>query len=385
MQKVRIVTSSPEQAESVAGQFRLRGYEVEITAPGESSDSEPTILVNLETCDREHVFQRAAELAEAEGADVYIAAGCFGGEKADAAIEAPPSEQPSMVDAVNGVAAGLQNKRDLLAKALRQQRVLMREARAAERNRREQEAALRAAEQEARDGLAREAESLRMAEEQQRILRQEQEEAACIRVSQQEQNYLARMTAAFDHMQEQREDSDPGAAQVCVSEEPVQKRAAVMSRRGREWRAAVIASGILASVLMVGWSTVTQGPVPFPAAMVNRGHILEQQVPFGPAKVSPVPDVTPGPASRFSPKKPSALPQSDRSNHRTHPKTQPKNARRQSKNPRPTRYSNQRPRPAAQDDVAQDEIRDLRSVSQAPVARPESPQDASLKRYSDIK
>ncbi|HET8667805.1 MAG TPA: hypothetical protein VFM10_07470 [Terriglobales bacterium] len=139
----RIITRCAEDASAVIRRLHALGYRVETVAPGETSDHRADLEISLESQKPNTVLNRAAELLLPD-ADIYIAAGVFPAAEQEpnqgdsATRNHADSQVPNATDTVNGVAAGLQNKRDLLAKALRERRAAMRTAR--QQNERRQEA-----------------------------------------------------------------------------------------------------------------------------------------------------------------------------------------------------------------------------------------------------
>lgn len=146
MPLVRLITPSSDDALPVVEQLRALGYTVETVAPGQPADERADLEISLERHSAHTVLSRAAELL-ADNMDIYIGAGAF---SSSAGTEigtigktgaAAAHRIPTMADTVNGVARGLQNKRDLLAKALREQRAAMRSARPATQAPQEEEVA----------------------------------------------------------------------------------------------------------------------------------------------------------------------------------------------------------------------------------------------------
>ncbi len=267
MQKVRLITRFPANAGAIADQLRSRGYEVEIAAPGTTELRRVDLEIEMESCGVAEALGRAAELAREDDADVYVAAGCFPEEKSLPSTALVISAPPSVTDTVNGVAAGLQNKRDLLAKALREQRALMREARIAQRQRREQEAALQAVKRDERARLEQQAEILRVKEEQKRIALQQEEEKAMRRIAQAEQM---------------------GRARALRRTENRLPAVPALTRRTHEWRLAFAIATVFAAVLTLGWSASTRSPVTLlPQGLVNGRPPVEEQTPFGAATIRP--------------------------------------------------------------------------------------------------
>lgn len=152
MPLARIITHSVEAAAPVIKQLKARGYTVETALPGESCNKPADLEIVLEKAKSDAVLSRAASLFEGTDCNVYIGAGAFRARPAELPAPEPRSVTtlpvPTVEDTVNGVAAGLQNKRDLLAKALWEQRANMREARRLQRERVRQEQARVAAEAE---------------------------------------------------------------------------------------------------------------------------------------------------------------------------------------------------------------------------------------------
>lgn len=359
MQKARVITRSLEGAGHLADQLRSYGYAVEIVAPDQLNQSDADIEIEMEFCTVAEALDRAAELAQADDSDVYVAAGCFREEKLPAPAEVVVASRLSAVDTVNGVAAGLQNKRDLLAKALREQRALMREARISQRQRREQEAARQAVQQAERARLAKQAEVARVTEEQKRIALQQYEEAAQRRIAQAEKAELARSIRRVER------------ESPYVPPPP---------RRTREWRLAFVIAAIFAAVLTLGWSAATRAPVsPLPPGMVNGHSSLEEQTPFGAATIRPPiakPASTLLPAASLPVSKPSAMPQVVQRTSPKHSKSGHFRREHQS-----TRTDDAR----TAVDVADDEVRHVLPSQPVPTQpHSASPPHASLKRYSDL-
>lgn len=150
MPLARILTHSVEAASSVIKQLEARGYTVETLPPGKAAEKPADLEIVLDKAPVERALSEAAILAKDTNTDVFIGAGTFHSRKEDLhQTHVPGSLQvPSVEDTVNGVAAGLRNKRDLLAKALWEQRATMREARRLQRERVRQEQARVAAEAE---------------------------------------------------------------------------------------------------------------------------------------------------------------------------------------------------------------------------------------------
>jgi hypothetical protein len=361
MQKARIITRSPEKTGHLADQLREHGYEVEIVAPNQKNLPHADLEIEVESCSVVEALDRAAELARADEGDVYVAAGCFHEEKVAASAEIAVPLRPTVADTVSGVAAGLQNKRDLLAKALREQRALMREARIAQRQRREQEAARQAAQQAERALLAKQAEAKRMAEEQKRIAFQQREIAAQRRIAQAEK-------AEISHL-------------ICLTESDT-SYVPRPTPRTREWRLAFAIAAIFAAALTLGWSTAIRTRTsPLPPDMVNGHPSVEQQTPFGAATIRP--PITPPPASiPATPRpaaKPSAIPRVSQS-------APPKQAKAAGKASRVRhKYQSTKMDGGGAADVADDQTRRVAPPRTTPAQpRPQSPQNATLRRYSDM-
>lgn len=345
MQTARVITRSPEDAGGLVDQLRRYGYAVEIVAPGQSSQSEADLEIEMELCNAADALDRAAELANADDSDVYVAAGCFHEEKLCAPAAFVVEPRLSAVDTMNGVAAGMRNKRDLLAKALREQRAMMREVRIAQRLRREQEAARHAVEHAESERLANEAEVARVEEEQERIALQQREEAAERRIAESEKAELARAIRRVEW------------ESPYVPPPP---------RRASHWRLAFVMAAIFAAVLTLGWSAATRTRVsPLPPAMVIGHPSLEEQTPFGAVTVRPPvakPVVTSQPAGSSPAAKPSAMQQGS---------TAPKHAK-------PSRVKREHQSVRTEDAEG--------AAAQTAPAQPraQSPQNATLRRYSDI-
>ncbi len=357
MQKARVITRSPENAGAIADQLRSYGYEVEIATPGGVGLPTVDLEVEIEFRGSTQALDRAAELAREDDADVYVAAGCFPQERSlpSAAVVIPV--RPSIADTVNGVAAGLQNKRDLLAKALREQRALMREARIAQRQRREQEAARHAVQSVERARLQEQAEALRVAEEQKRIAAQQDEEAAMRRIAEAEQIERAR---ALRRTERRLPD------------------VLARTRRTHDGRIAFAIATAFAAVLTLGWSASTRTPMPpLSQRLVNGRPSVEQQTPFGAAIIKP-PGVNPSklnlPAAPTM--KPSAALQ-EAPGASANLKRNTKHIRR--------KHSIQTHAAGRSQDVAEDQVRRVPPSQPAPAQpRTQSPQHASLKHYSDM-
>jgi hypothetical protein len=352
MQKARVITRSPEDAGHLADQLRSLGYTVEIVAPGLLDLPPVELEIEMESCSAVEALDRAAELASADDSDVYVGAGCFPEEKPPAPAQVVVASHLSAADTVNGVAAGLKNKRDLLAKALREQRALMREARIAQRQRREQEAVRQAARESERRRLAAQAEAARVVEEQNRIVLQQQQEEDQRRVAQAERAELARSIY-------QAKMDSPYVAPP--------------KRRTHEWRLAFAIAAIFAAMLALGWSAATRGPIsPMSRSIVNGRSV--EQTPFGAAIIRPVPESMQSPTASAPTAKPSAaVPRSQ--------SAPPKAARNAVRLKREHRL---RLTHHADDIVADDETRRV-TPSQAKPAQPaQSPQHATLRRYSDM-
>ena len=78
---------------------------------------------------------------------------------------------------------------------------------------------------------------------------------------------------------------------------PMQRRRS-LSAREREWVTAAVFSGALALAVMLAWVAANRRPAsPLPAAVLMRSNSMEQQVPFGPVKLTPpvMPVVVPSP------------------------------------------------------------------------------------------
>lgn len=130
MQKARIITNSADKATNFAEQLRRRGFQVEIVPPDSSPSTDADLEVRLEACPKNAVLGRAAELATRDGADVFIAPGALGSP--NGSVVPMTKEAPSLADILTGMSARLQSKRNLMAKALREQRATMRQARLAQ-------------------------------------------------------------------------------------------------------------------------------------------------------------------------------------------------------------------------------------------------------------
>lgn len=352
MPLARIITHSAEAAAPVIKQLKARGYTVETAFPGESCDKPADLEIVLERAKSDAVLSRAVSVSEGAECSVYIGAGAFRTRAIEVTAHGPQVEgtlpNPTVEDTVNGVAAGLQNKRDLLAKALWEQRANMREARRLQRERVRQEQArvaaeaerLRVEEESARVRAAAEAERQRAVEiEQAERIERERKEFERERAEQTERERILAEHAEADRLFREQQvpaaqlapvanvqsasDDEAIVAEVAHGEQrpeaivPVElaatqaaalpvavpvpeqhelrhrprQRASSRRRsigaRTREWRAAVIVSSIFAVLLMLAWRVVSKGPTsPMPAAVTNQTN-LQQEVPFGGVTLAP--------------------------------------------------------------------------------------------------
>jgi hypothetical protein len=437
MPLARIITSTPDEALAIAERLRAQGYVVETVAPGDASDHHADLELKLEHATAAEVLAGVTQRTVASDADVYIGARVFQSAAVTVATARRISAgAPTVADTMNGVAAGLQNKRDLLAKALREQRMLLREARQAERlkkrladtaqsqeRRAEETLGVRpTSEQPTLNGLPVAAES---SDEDASVLNSElraptevapaspceavlstapvesislpahPEPATESRVSQ-----VPAVTSEPHFAEHKIEESAtiaavrPAAgsigdigARVPVSRPRKRairikfKTGKPLSRRGREWRAAVLISSLFATLLMLGWGVVTRQPVsPLPRSFSANPNV-QQAVPFGAATLGP-PNGATAPTSRSLPTPNAATAQEVRSAAR--PGNKPDASGRVStsnRNQTPQKVvPRERARRSSDDYVAEDQVIYHRSAPKPPPVQKEK---ASLKRFSD--
>jgi hypothetical protein len=322
----RIITSMPNQALALAERLRRHGYTVETIAPGETPRGRADLELTLKSAAASEVIKQIVERTAPGSPDVYIAAGALHSRPPVKAQTDPVA--PTVADTVNGVAAGLQNKRDLLAKALREQRALLRQARIAERQRMKRAEAVKpmatpigdeagaVSDEPATVSPVPPYEALPI-EPRQSVPQLSgppaseasvQEDAAGFidgREIEVEQEAVQRATAAEPVEVAQGGSRQPevgpsfhhaAGADAPHTESSRPRRRAVrvvipggkrISRRAREWRAAVLISALFAALLMLGWAAATKEPVsPLPRSFSAQTSV-EEAVPFGAATLKP--------------------------------------------------------------------------------------------------
>ena len=429
---VRLISPSADDARPVIEQLRALGYTVETLAPGESSDRHADLEISLEKHPVETVLKRAAELAAGE-MDVYIGAGTFPARSKPAI--GPPPIVPTIADTVSGVARGLRNKRDLMAKALREQRATMRRARQKVSELSDvSEVVTPTAEVSAvskasiNPAPVAEIPSVCRSERSEEplspqtlpelppvvseVARQGSEvievplPAALDAVAQPEVEAEAPAEHKVQEFAEPAEILRPTEPKPALPVEPVPAAAApeapapgvehrstrrprrvVVAPRGRrlsrakQWRIAVASSVIFAAILMVIWKRVTEGPVsPLSPSMTQSN--VEEQVPFGAVTLRPTaaagqvtnPHQQPSPSTTANgphSAKPSAAPKPSAT----------KDTRRTASKPAAKPH---RPEPSAGGAVAEDVV--VRHFGPKPAAQKPKPkpENATMKRYSDL-
>jgi hypothetical protein len=137
MQKARIITLRAETGRRLAGQLRERGYSVEIVPPGCIFPSPADLEIELDTFGEDRALQLVAELPFSSPTGQPSNPRTFTPDDTNPNLDEAPLAEPSVIDTLTGVAAAIQNKRDLLAKALREQRARARQARTTEYRQRE--------------------------------------------------------------------------------------------------------------------------------------------------------------------------------------------------------------------------------------------------------
>ncbi|HYG97863.1 MAG TPA: hypothetical protein VD837_01940 [Terriglobales bacterium] len=443
----RIITHSAADALPVVEQLRARGFIVQTVSPSETCSSPVDLEIVLEKIRPDVALSRTASLVNDTDADVYIAAGSFGSHRK---LDSEPVSArqsmavPTIEDTVNGVAAGLQNKRDLLAKALWEQRANMREARRLQRERVRQEQAARAVAQ---------AERLRI-EEAERISALERADSDRQKFAHEppplHAGSLAVDAAGTGHDLPQQEGVDlihePAEVQDSVpfinpinakveatvipqdpawKDQPVSpsasasgeghrnlgepthiaRRKATSGRpvvsagtaspmrraRAKEWRAAVIVGSVFAILLMLAWRLATRGPVsPLPAAITNQSE-LQQEIPFGGVtlpglnEAEPTASVPAGAGTvRPAAARFSSGDSAGRSPGGSNDASGAQKVDELELRKRSTKQASRQPRSSEPDDLAEDEVVIRHFRRNAPTPEEASLHNSGLKRFSDL-
>ena len=424
----RIITSMPCRTAALAERLRAFGYTVETVEPGQETDGRADLEVSVSEGKTAEMLKELAARQSVADPDVYIAAGALSGTPLPAqnAPQNAPSlptagsvyaaGPPTIADTMNGVAAGLQNKRDLLAKALREQRAMLRQARIAERQKTRQQGVAPAAREWAfepeqlSDNVGVDSRGLNYNAHSEPITLPEESgmpapgAAAWVgealpNGSDESQHLSAPQEFAVPAESPQEEYSSAVADGVAA--EPMSSAAIVgphqrsrtprrrairilipggrhMSRRAREWRAAVLISCLFAGLLMLGWAAVTREPVsPLPKSLTTQTG-LEEALPFGAATLKPTASAATIPAHEVTATSHAATAAVADAGKRTNVNPRPAADKKKSASQGTVRKQ-QPSRSAEEDEIAEDEVI-IHHRGPAPAIRSEK---ASLKRFSD--
>lgn len=424
----RIIASIPCRTAALAERLRAFGYTVETVEPGQESDGRADLEVNVREGKTAEILQELAGRKPGCDPDVYIAAGALSGTP-DAVQNAPQNASsvstaapvyaagpPTIADTMNGVAAGLQNKRDLLAKALREQRAILRQARIAERQTTRRQGVAPAASESAfepgqvfddasdsgRPNYDADPERVTLSEEsgmpepgvaawagegprsgsgRPEDFATAQEFGAPPESTQTEYSSAVGGLAA--------EPTSSASGSLKASRSPRKRAIRIvipggrhMSRRAREWRAAALISCLFAGLLMLGWAAVTREPVsPLPKSLTSQTG-LEEALPFGAATIKPTASAATIAAHADRVAGHATTADAADAEKQTGPSTKINTrpaADRQKSASRETARKQQRPRSAKEEETAEDEVI-IHRRSPAPAVGNEK---ASLKRFSD--
>ncbi len=344
MQKARIVSTSLDDANLFAEQLRAEKFAVEVTQPGESPLDEVDLEIMLEHCSQESALDRAAEIANRTHADIYVEPGAFDKVPPKKANDVPLL-QPSVVDTINGIAAGLQNKRDLMAKALREQRALARQNRLTPRTQMESDTPLwRLPDADTEPAWRKQGVQPKLEEE-------------------------TSVRKKAGHVSSKRNQPEP------APEMEDGQRTRITSSRTREMRAAFAIAALCSVIMTILWAAALRMPrSPLSGASGLKG--VEQRVPFEEATSKPA--------------QTSLAQEPDHSSQSLVTSSQfPSPVTRKVRKPEAALVSHRTPANKGDEIIAEDQVVYIGSrgtqKTQSRPSRPSAPQNASLRRYSDIK
>jgi hypothetical protein len=249
MPVARIVTAARQHLEGLATELRQAGYTVEFALPGQA-EADAELVIHADVVAGEDAMAAAARAAASLGADVVIAPGAICGDR--------EMEEHRRAE-----------------EAARQER-LAAEARArTERERQE------------RERLAAEART-----------RAGQERQAALAAERARRAQVPRPASPAG--------AEPALAAARIAEVPQRHATGVRRRvsRQRILRRATLAASVVALLAMIGFAAATRirPEPPLPQDMVQSP--VQQEVPFGPARI--VPQTTPAPTA--APSRPSGKP-----------------------------------------------------------------------------
>jgi len=355
MPVARIYTRFPEEAAPLIARLRARGYHsVEVVDPGHFRVTPADLEIELDRLRVPEALAAAARFARARAAEVFVAAGFPLDAEAAQALRGATARRNALLDGLKHaigffrrLGEEVHNARktrrqrnidlELAQEAARKQRAEQKAAERAERQRREEEerkreerdaALARQREEDARLRAEREARLAQQRAEEERARQRRAEEAARLAAEEAERRRVAEEVAAAErerrHEEERRRAIEGAAALVAAQrrQTPVETPASRRLERQRPAAAvaeppmrhamkrAFVAAAFLAALATIGWGAYQNRMPAQPLSNHERvrGAEIQQEVPFGAARIPAKPQAQPAPQAKPTQAQPAAAP-----------------------------------------------------------------------------
>jgi hypothetical protein len=315
MPVARIYTRFPDEASELAGRLRARGYTVELVDPGDLRVTPADLEIQLDRLKPQEAMAAAARFGRAHDAEIFVAPGLALEEPAvraarDGVAErgnvfveglrkliAPFRRAGASAHATRAARRQAQLDVELAGEAERKRKVeqTATERKAREREQREKdklwasERDIVLARQREEDARRQEEERRLAAEREEEDRRQHAEAAARLAAEAAEQGRIAEDQARLERERQ----AMAAAAAVAAAPRPrrVEPANPRVPRNHRVMQRATIAAAVVAGVLALGWGAYeNRTPAqPLSNSELVRGQAIKQDVPFGPASITPQP------------------------------------------------------------------------------------------------